>query len=108
MSPLLPKNPVGDVLKRVDRTLDSADASLARVDETLHGVDSTLTTVSGTLSEANASLERVGGTLAEATTVLAGVQELLGNLEDKLELLDQVPAVLTHLEEIKAAVAVRA
>ncbi|HYI35216.1 MAG TPA: DUF948 domain-containing protein [Thermoleophilaceae bacterium] len=84
MSPLLPKNPVGDVLKRVDHTLDSADASLARVDETLHGVE---------------------GTLAEATTVLAGVQDLLATLEDKLELLDQVPAVLAHLEEIKAAVA---
>ena len=107
MSPLLPKNPVGDVLKRVDHTLESADASLVRVDETLGGVDGTLTTVSGTLAEANASLEQVGGTLAEATGVLSAVQELLTSLEDKLELIDQVPVVLTRLEEIQAAIATR-
>ena len=106
MTPLLPKNPVGEVLKRVDGTLDSADASLARVDHTLEGVDGTLTTVSGTLSDANEALEKVGGTLAEATAVLAGVGELLAGLQDKLELLDEVPTVLARLEEIRAAVAV--
>jgi hypothetical protein len=35
MSPLLPKNPVGEILKRVDTTLTSADATLLRVDDTL-------------------------------------------------------------------------
>ena len=88
--PGLPGNPVGELLKRVDRTLESVEPVLGRVDATLGDVDGTLTSVSGTL--------------AESTAVLQQVRDLLVELEAELALLREVPAMKIKLDEIHAAV----
>ncbi|MEA2126753.1 MAG: hypothetical protein QOI80_3535 [Solirubrobacteraceae bacterium] len=74
--PRLPGNPVGDLLKRVDRTLGSVDPVLGRVD----------------------------GTLGDATEVLQHVRGLLTELESELALLREVPEMKVKLDEIHALV----
>jgi len=82
VSRLIPNIPM-DVFKRVDGVVDNANHVIGRVDETL-------TTVSGTLSE--------------ATEVLTEVRQLLIDLRDEMELLQQVPALVTKLDEIHVIV----
>ena len=74
--PKLPGNPVADVLRRVNRTIESVEPVLERVD----------------------------GTLGDATAVLEQVRELLAELESELVLLREVPEMKAKIEEIHAAV----
>lgn len=78
MARLIPNLPM-DVFKRVDGVVDNVNQVLVEVDETL-------TTVSGTLSD--------------ATAVLSDVRILLMDLRDEMELLQQVPALVSKLDEI--------
>jgi hypothetical protein len=72
-------NPAGDLWRRVDKMLADVDGVLGRVDGTLVSVDVTL---------------------RDATDVLGEVRTLLADLHDKLELLDQVPAMATRLDDV--------
>ena len=100
-------NPAGDLWRRVDTMLSDVDGMLGRVDGTLssvdgtlRSVDGTLTSVAGTLDTVAGTLSNVDGTLRDATDVLTGVRGLLAELQAKLELLDQVPALAVQLDEV--------
>ena len=67
-------------------------------------MSTTLASAEHTLGDAGQALARVDVTLADATSVLTEVKGLLSDLRDKLELLDQVPAMVEKLERIHAAV----
>jgi hypothetical protein len=84
--PRLIPNPAGDLMRRVDKTLENVDTVLARVD--------------GTLADVNAKLGNVDSTLRDATTVLIEVQSLLTEFRDEIELLREVPAIKQQLDDI--------
>ena len=87
MSRLIPGLPT-DVFKKVDDLI-------ADVKPILVEVDTTLITVSTTLTDVDVSL-------GQATATLTDVKGLLGDLETKLELLDEVPAMKQQLAEVHA------
>lgn len=79
-----------DTFKKVDRTVDNAEAILGRTDSTLREVATTLTTVDG-------SVEAVGATLEEVRTLLV-------ELRDHLGLLEAVPAMAAQLADLHTMV----
>lgn len=85
MARLIP-NPAGDLWRRVHTMLTDVDGVLGRVD--------------GTLASVGTTLASVDVTLRDATEVLTAVRGLLGDLHDKLELLDQVPVLATQLQDV--------
>lgn len=90
---LLP-NPAGDLLKRVDRTLEAVAPVLGRVDGTLVTVDGTLTSVDELL--------------ADATAVLKDVRGVLGELADQLRIVERLPDMERRLVAISEAVGAEA
>jgi len=89
-------NPVGDVIKSVNRTLDNVDVALAKVDDRhvdqkMDGVDHKMVSVD----------ER----MVKVDEALATVCQLLDELQGEIELLRQVPDMQKKLDAIHAAVA---
>lgn len=79
-----------DTFKKVDRTVDNAEAVLGRTHGTLQAVAATLSTVDGSVDAVGAALEEV--------------RSLLGELEGRLRLLDAVPAMAQQLADLHAMV----
>lgn len=89
MSRLIP-NPVADINRKIDGSIEKVDA--------------TLDTAGKTLGKVGGALEDVDATLGAANTTLAEVRDLLEELRVHLELLQQIPAMAEQLDAIHAAV----
>jgi len=108
MSRFIPKNPVGEVLKRSERTLSEVDETLsgvrAVVDEILPRVEETLSrveeTVSDILPRVDEVVSRVDRVVGE---VLPRVEEVIARVDAAvLETLPRMEAALERLEQAQA------